>query len=135
MFMSNLLIIKTHFSGLIGLQGSNHFKKRQCALKTYLQGGVEKVLKFCILKPNHLKKILLRSKFCILKTIFIFVLYLHIYIYESILHTKCLYIRHQRCIKHQRCTWLPRMEEDSRMIFLFLVTFFIKKYSYKIKLL
>ena len=28
---------------MIGLQGSNHFKKRQCAYETYLNGGVEKV--------------------------------------------------------------------------------------------
>ena len=33
-------------SGMIYLQGSNHFtKKSQCAMKTYLKGGVEKVFK------------------------------------------------------------------------------------------
>ena len=31
--------------GMICLQGSNHFKKRQCAKQTYLIGGVEKVFK------------------------------------------------------------------------------------------
>ena len=36
-------------SGMICLQGSNHFKKRQCAKKTYLMGGVEKVLEATII--------------------------------------------------------------------------------------
>ena len=31
LYLNNLKIIKTYLSGLIGLQGSNHFKKRQCA--------------------------------------------------------------------------------------------------------
>ena len=36
LYLDNLIFMKTYLSGLIGLQGSNHFKKRQCALKTYL---------------------------------------------------------------------------------------------------